>query len=134
MADDGYRRRRTFYQDVSREVVFLAANDFTVLGADFIPVKNANYQLFIQRIIVNVATVAAQSITFQDDAGTPVVIAVLPASAARGVQLILDGGTDGIPLTAGKNLDITASAAGVAGSIVVEAYMKIINGSAASVA
>lgn len=132
MADDGYRRRRTFYQDVSRETIFLAANDFTVLGADYIPVKNANYQLFIQRIIVNVSTVAAQSITFQDDAGTPVVIGILPTSAARGPQTVLDGGTDGIPLTAGKNLDITASAAGVAGSIVVEAYMKIVNGTAAS--
>lgn len=121
---DGYRK---FHRDASRSVAFLATDDFAATGADYIPVRNANYQIFIQRIIVNISTVAAQTLTFQDDAGTPVVIAVLPASAARGAQTVLDGGARGIPLTIGKNLDIVASAAGVAGSIIVECYQKLGN-------
>ena len=118
---DGYRK---FYRDESRGITFLAGNDFTTTGLDFIAVKNANYQIFIQKVLVNVSTVAAQTLTFQDDAGTPVVIGVLPASAARGNHIIVDGGAEGIPLTLGTNFEIVASAAGVAGSLIVEGYQR----------
>jgi len=44
---------------------------------------------------------------------------------AGGNHLILDGGAEGVPLTLGKNLDIVASAAGVAGSLIVEGYQRL---------
>lgn len=116
---------RATYHDKSRAVAFTAANDFTVTGADYIAVKNANYRIYIQKIIVNVTTVAAQTLTFRDDAGTPVVVGVLAASAGIGAQTVLDGGDQGIPLTLGKNLDIVASAAGVAGTLEVQCYQKL---------
>lgn len=116
---------RATYHDKSRGVAFTAANDFTVTGVDFIAVKNANYRIYIQKIIVNVTTVAAQTLTFRDDAGTPVVIGLLASSAGIGAQTVVDGGDLGIPLTLGKNLDIVASAAGVAGTIEVQCYQKL---------
>lgn len=122
ISTDGYRK---FHRDETKGITFLATDDFATTGANFITVRNANYQIFVQKIMVNVSTVAAQTLTFADDASTPVVITVLPASAARGNQVILDGGAEGVPLTLGKNLDITASAAGVAGSLVVECYQKL---------
>lgn len=116
---------RSFFRNSSRAITFLAADDFATTGADFIAVRNANYRIYVQKIVVNVSTVAAVTITFKDDAGTPVVVAELPASAAKGAVVILDAGPLGIPLTLGKNLDITASAAGVAGSLSVECYQKL---------
>lgn len=118
----GFRRN---YTDECKGATFAAANDFSTLGADFIAVKSANHRIYVQKIVVNVSTVAAQTITFKDDAGTPVVIAELPASAAKGAQVLLDAPGEGVPLTLGKNLDVTASAAGVAGSLYVEAYQKL---------
>jgi hypothetical protein len=116
---------RANFTDSSRGALFLATNDFSTLGANFIAVRNANWQIWVQKIIVNVTTVAAQTLTFADDAATPVVVGVLAASAGLGAQTVLDGGDKGIPLTLGKNLDITASAAGVAGSIEVQCYQKL---------
>lgn len=122
---------RSFHKDASRGLTFLATDTPTTIGNDFITVKSSSYQLYIQKIVVNVSTVAAQAITFQDDAGTPVVITALAASAALGEHTILDAEDEGIPLTQGKNLDFTGTA-GVAGSIYVEAYQKLIGPVAAA--
>jgi hypothetical protein len=70
-------------------------------------------------------TGVAQTITFQDDAGTPVPIAKTVASPTQGESYIFDFGPEGIPLTAGKNLDMVLSAAGLAGSIHIEGYQKL---------
>lgn len=94
--------------------------------ADVVAVKSANHQLFIQKITYNPVTVAAQAVTFQDDAGTPVKIGVIPASQAT--PLTLDFGPKGVALTAGKNLDIS-NTAGPAAQIHIEAYEKIVSGS-----
>ena len=77
--------------------------------------KSAAYKEFIQRIIVWIKTDAAQSITFQDDAGTPVVIAKVPASPGADTRWDFDFGGRGAPLTLGKSLTATFSAAGLAG-------------------
>lgn len=116
---------RAFNQDKSKAITFLAADDFTTTGAPFISVKNANYTLYIQKIVVDVSTINAATLTFQDTAGTPVVCGKLAGSAALGQQIVLDGGGIGIPLTQGKNLSIIASAAGIAGSVVVECYQRM---------
>lgn len=93
--------------------------------AGVITVKDANHQLFIQKISYVPTVVAAQAVTFKDTAGTPVVIGLVPASQAT--PLVLDFGPKGYPLTAGKNLDI-ANTAGPGAIIHIEAYEKIVSG------
>ena len=89
---------------------------------DIIAVRSANHQIYVQKISYNVITAAAQAVTFQDDAGTPVKIAVVPASQAT--PIVFDFGPEGVPLTIGKNLDIS-NTAGPAAKIHVEAYEKL---------
>lgn len=119
-----FRNYLSQYKDVSRTLYLAAADTPTTVGADFI-VGRAGYTIVILAIYVHVKTAAAQAITFTDDNSSPVVVAVLPASAAVGdVHKILeDTEGPGVPLTEGKNLDITG-AAGVAATIEVVAYLK----------
>lgn len=104
----------------------VATGDTTTL-AGALACKNAQYQVYVQRVVFSVTTDAAQSLTFQDSAGTPVPIAKSKASPGLGI-LIWDFGPNGTPLTAGKNLDIVISAAGLAGRIQVEGYQKYLSG------
>jgi hypothetical protein len=114
---------RTIFKDKSRTLVLGTGDTPTTVGADFIACKGAGYTLFIQRIIVHVKTAAAQAISFQDDAGTAVILAILPASAAVGDIHILLSSEEGVPCTEAKNFEIVGTA-GVGAVIVVEAYQK----------
>lgn len=93
--------------------------------------KSPNHQTIIQHIIVSVYTYSNKVLTFQDDAGTPVVIGAMtvPASAgsASGNQpFTMDFLSGGTKLTKGKNLDLTLSGAGVAARIHIEGYYKLV--------
>lgn len=100
----------------------LAASDG---GKDnIIVVRSADHQIWVQKIHYAPITAAAQAVTFQDDAATPVKIAVVPAS--QSTPLVFDFGPTGVPLTIGKNLDI-ANTAGPAAKIHIEAYEKLAN-------
>jgi hypothetical protein len=112
------------YQDKSRTLDLLAAGVPTTVGADFV-VGKAGYTIYVLKLVANLTTSAAQAIVFQDDAGTPVVLATLPASTAVGAQVTLIDVQDGpgIPLTEGKNLDMVGLA-GNAGRISIVAYLK----------
>lgn len=88
--------------------------------AGIVPVKNANYQIYVQRITYAPATVAAVAIVFKDSAGTA--IGTVPASQA--VPLPLDFGPTGRALAIGTNLDLVA-ANGPAGAIHIEAYQRL---------
>jgi hypothetical protein len=90
--------------------------------ADIVAPRNANWQIFVQKISYNPVTAAAQVVTFQDDAGTPVKICTVPASQAT--PIVFDFGPTGVPLTVGKNLDIS-NVAGPAAKIHIEAYEKL---------
>lgn len=89
-----------------------------------ITVRNANYAIVVQRITLSVTTDAAQTLTFQDDAGTPVVFAKSPASPGLGFEIVADFGPKGYQLTAGTNLDIVISSAGLGCVVSIEAYQK----------
>ena len=115
--------RRT-YGDVSRGLQLLASETPTTVFADFITPKNANYTIYIQRVTFNVSTSHANQLTVQDDASTPVVFAKSIASPALGLNILFEGGAEGVPITAGKNLEITGTA-GAAGSVMIEAYQKL---------
>lgn len=90
--------------------------------ADIATVSKTNRTLYVQRVTFTPTTVAAQAITLQDDNGTPKPIALIPASQAT--PYIIDYGPEGVPLTAGKNLD-ASNVAGPAGIFTVEAYQKL---------
>lgn len=119
MVGGDYRFYQGTYSDKSTNVSLAAADAGKV---DMVTVKNANYTVYIQKITYNPITAAAQAITIRDDAGTPVVLAVVPASQAT--PITFDFGPEGFPLTVGKNLD-ASNVAGPAGTFHIEAYEKL---------
>lgn len=112
---------RNTYQDISGEKNWLAATDDSTL----VSVKNASYTLYIQRIIVWISTDAAQSMSFEDSANTPVQIAEIPASPGDSTRWDFDFGDEGLPLTEGKDFKAMVSAAGLAGQIKWYGYQKL---------
>ena len=117
--NDNYR---TVFQDVSYDHDILAA-DSTTLNA--IAAK-ANHTVFVQAIVVNVYTDAAQTLTFQDTATTPVVIHKTRSSPGIGpVDESVDFGPEGKALTEGKGLSIVISGAGLGCAVKVIAYSKL---------
>jgi hypothetical protein len=89
---------------------------------DIATVSSANYTLYIQRVTYSPSTVAAQGITIRDDNGTPKPLLLIPASQAT--PIVVDFGPEGVPLTAGCNLD-ASNVAGPAGIFQVECYEKL---------
>lgn len=117
---------RAQYTDKSTHGV-VAATDSTTLE-NVLAVKSANHIIYVQRILLNVTTDAAQSLTFQDDNSSAKIVGKSKASPGLGLHVVADYGAEGIPLTAGKNLDIVFSAAGIAGGYKIEAYEKPVSG------
>lgn len=118
---------RTQYSDKTVRRTVLAA-DTTTEHADVITPKSANHIIYVQRILFSVSTDAAQTITFRDDNNTPKVIGQSKSSPGLGLHVVGDYGAEGVPLTAGKNLDMILSAAGLAGIVTIEAYEKPVSG------
>jgi hypothetical protein len=116
-----YEQYKRWYTSKVADVQ-LAATDGGKAGV--VAVKDANHQLYIQKIMYNPITAAAQAVTFRDSAGTPVVVATVPAS--QSTPIVFDFGPKGYALTAGKNLDI-ANTAGPAAAIHIECYERIVN-------
>ena len=106
----------------------LATDDTTALN-NIIAVKSASHQLVIQKLTFYETTESnGKTLTFQDDASTPVKLGVYSSvTAAAGIpkSLVLDFGPTGYALTVGKNLDVVVSAAGAAGALHIEAYEKL---------
>ena len=117
---DRYGKMRMFYQGVVADVDVATADTSKTAIIALV----ANQTIYIQRIEVAIITPAAQSLIFQDNAGTPVVIAKTAVSAPIG-PILFDFGPDGTPLTVGKQLDIATSGAGVAARVHVEGYRKL---------
>lgn len=116
-AADGYR---SIYLDASTSGIVAVGT----AGVDnVITALNAKTTIYIQTIEVTIHALGAQSITFQDDAGTPVKVLTIEASAAAGTIRIVDFGSKGFALTEGKNLDIVGTAAPVY-SYAIEAYQR----------
>ena len=134
MAGDYSFYQRTFGR-VSSEYDLAAATGGPV--TDLLTSKSANHQIFVQRIVVCPFTYSNKTLTFQDDAGTPVILAfqTIPASgpSTSGLQHFEhDFGPLGCSITKGTNLDLVLSGAGVAGKITIEGYQKLIGPVAAA--
>jgi hypothetical protein len=118
---------REFYQQTYGKLTYnraLVVGESTTLDS-VIAVRNANYTIYVQSIVFACSNGGAHVLTFQDDAGTPIVIAATPDTAVAGESYIYDFGPEGFPLTQGKNLDVTISSAGIAGGLHIEAYQKL---------
>ena len=120
-ADYGFYR--TMFQDKNTTFSVAAADSAT--KENVITPKSASHTLYIQRIILSVITDAAQSLTFQDDASTPVIVGKSAASPGLGLEIVADFGPVGYALTEGKNLDIVISGAGLACKGTIEAYDRL---------
>jgi hypothetical protein len=83
----------------------------------------AKETIYITKIVINITTSAAGSITFRDTNGTPRVAFVVAASAPIGNQEV-DFGEDGFPLQEGEGLNIVGSASGPAGAYHVQGYRR----------
>lgn len=116
------RDHRNRFKDVSRTLLLATGDTPTTVGADFIAGR-AGYTIMVQRIGVHVRTAAAQAISFQDDNSSAKILAVLPASAAVGIEHILLDHEEGVPCTEGKNFEFTGTA-GVGGNIAILAFLK----------
>ena len=123
MAGD-YLFYKRHYTDKSHDRQIVAA-DTSTQHADVISPKSASHRIYIQKIILSITTHAAQTITFRDGAGTPLVIAAHTDSATGLSVVEWDFGPKGTPLTIGEELDIILSAAGIAATVHIEAYEKL---------
>jgi hypothetical protein len=110
-----------FHKDVSTSYTFLAATDYSTANSKI--TGKAGFTIFIRRILLNVTTDNAATQTFQDSAGTPVIVAGSKASPGIG-PITFDFGERGFALTEGKDFQHKMSAAGMAGSVTIDAYMK----------
>lgn len=101
-----------------------ALNDAT--PAEIHAVSAATKTIYVTKITLTITAHAdAKHVNVQDDNDTPKVIAHQEDhTEAAGVpsNVTWDFGRDGIPLTAGKNLDCVSEASGVAGYVYAEGY------------
>jgi hypothetical protein len=98
-------------------------------GTVHIKAGRVNFQIFVQKITVAFVTHAdGKTITFQDTAGTPVVIGVInDKTAAAGVPDVVtfDFGPHGTALTVDKGFDVVVASSGSAARVHVEGYLKL---------
>lgn len=113
---------RTRFQDVSGSTV-LASGDNLSSTARVLVTGATGYTVYVQQIAVNVLTDNAATLTFQDDASTPVVIAGTKASPGVG-PILFDFGEEGRALTEAKDFELKNSAAGLVADITWKAYKK----------
>ena len=96
--------------------------------------RNANWQVYIQRVIFYPTVFAAVTMTFQDTNALPKKIGIIsvPSSAPVSSTTInpmdvtrLNFGPNGVPLTLGKHLDVVFSGGGIAGQLHIEAFQRL---------
>ena len=105
---------REWYQAQYGRLTFSAQVSAAGTTENILAVRNASYRIFVQSVQVTPTTDAAETITFQDDAGTPVPVAVYDGAAApvNLIPYLADFGPEGVPLTTGLNLDMVVGAGG----------------------
>ena len=112
----------TEYKNRSLSYAILAATDYSTANSKITP-KSALYSIFVQKITLAVTTDNAATQTFQSSNGTPVEFAKSKVSPGLG-PIVWDFGTEGYQIAAGESLQHKMSAAGMAGSVTIQAYEK----------
>lgn len=112
---------RQTYRDASLSYVFLAATDWSTAQQKI--AAKTGHTIYVQKITLAVTTDNAATQSFQDSAGTPIVAAKSKVSPGEG-PIVWDFGAQGFALTEAKDLNHKMSAAGMAGSVTIEAYQR----------
>ncbi len=127
MAGD-YAKYSRHYQTTTTDVNIVAINA-TYLNV--LPVKNLNYQEFIQKASLVVTTYTATTVTIVEHT-TGIVRARFDIPAAPNAPSIggaesylIDYGPVGLGCTIGNSLDVSCSQVGVAAQLHIEAYQKL---------
>jgi hypothetical protein len=113
---------RLMFRDISGSSVLAAATDLSSTARILVALKTG-YTIYIQKIVVHVITDNAATLTFGDNASTPIVIAGTKASPGLG-PIPFDFGDEGRPLTEAKQFQLKNSGAGLAADITWEGYIK----------
>lgn len=111
----------TQHQNATVSYSFLTSTDYSGASVATKIAAKTGFTLFIQRILLAVTTDNAAVQTFQDSAGTPIVMAASKASPGVG-PIEWDFGEVGFQCTADKGFQHLMSGAGMAGSMTVQAY------------
>lgn len=119
-----YNAHRSRFRDESLSRVVDATDDLTG-EPTLIAAQGAKYQVFVQRIEVNVDTPAAQIWTFSASGGA--VLATLDSPSVGGRVLLLHA-EEGVALPIGEDLEVAADGAGIGGSIAITAFQRIAPG------
>ena len=117
-----YSRKLDRYTDISGSSVLATGDNLSATFRQLVAAVSGE-TIYIQKILVNVITDNAATLLFQDDAGTPVVIAGTKASPGIG-PITFDFGPDGRALTEAKDFELKNSAAGLAADITWTGYRK----------
>lgn len=128
---ESYRRKTSYYENISGNVLVASGDSTTkVLVAG-----RTSDTIFVQKIHVEIITASAKTWTFQDSAGTPVVIALVDTTSVPSDTKVghwdKDFGPEGYPLTVDKGLNLAISGAGAAGNVTWEGYRKRVTVAAA---
>lgn len=106
------------------------ATDTTIVAASdpsaTLVTGRTGYTIYVTHISLAVTTDNAATMTLQDSATTPIIIAKSKASPGIG-PILWDFGDDGTPLTEAKSLALLASGAGLAGRLHIEYYFRQTN-------
>lgn len=113
-------RKDRFNKDVSLSYTVVAATDYSTASSKITGV--AGWTIFVKKITVCVTTDNAATQLFQDSSSTPILVATTKVSPGL-VSITFDFGERGFALTAGKDFQHKMSAAGIAASVTVDAYM-----------
>lgn len=113
---------RFVHKNISGSTVLATGNDLSSTARTLVAAIAA-HTIYIQKIEVNVITDNAATLTFQDTATTPVVIAGTKVSPGIG-PIVFDFGDEGRALTAEKGFTLKNSAAGLAADISWQGYEK----------
>ena len=116
---DAYKRQRALFGDVSTAATYTVASTTSTLIA-----AKTNHTVYVQRGFIWISTDAAQSWSLQDSTTGKQCFEV-PSSPGDSTRWEFDYGDKGFPLTESEGLTVTMSAAGLAGTVVVEAYQKL---------
>lgn len=120
-------------KNVSTSYLFTASDDFSSgngtskITCPPAPMPGMKYQIVVISIALMVRTDNAAVQTFQDASATQI-LGVTKASPGVGPYPKFDFGTEGYPLTAGEDFKHDMSGAGMAGTVEVIAYARMVNG------
>lgn len=116
--------QRQFSRGVSTSYVFAGSTDYTTPHTVIASI--VGFQIVVQRILVIITGPNAAKNTFQATGSAPgatQVIATVPGSLAE-APFTYDFGEDGFVCSDGFPLQHVMSAAGSAGSVTIEAYLR----------